>query len=84
MGAEAYLYFRGIGWRLLCGGHCGSFRRSITRTMEEMCMEALENLVYFMDSVLDTKRKRTIVGGILLSAALMFGGLAITALSVKD
>lgn len=47
-------------------------------------MEGFANLVSMMDYVLDTKRKRHITGGILLSAALLFGGLAITVMSIKD
>ena len=47
-------------------------------------MEGFANLVSMMDFVLDTKRKRHITGGILLSAALLFGGLAMTVMSIKD
>ncbi len=51
---------------------------------EVMEMEGFANLISMMDYVLDTKRKRHITGGILLSAALLFGGLAITVISIKD
>ena len=47
-------------------------------------MEGFANLVSMMDYVLDTKRKRHITGGLLLSAAMLFGGLAITVMSIKD
>lgn len=47
-------------------------------------MDILEGLIYSIDTMLDTKRKRHIVGGILLSAAFLFGGLAITAMTIKD
>ena len=47
-------------------------------------MEGFANLVSMMDYVLDTKRKRHITGGLLLSAALLFGGLAVTVMSIKD
>lgn len=47
-------------------------------------MEGFANLISMMDYVLDTKRKRHITGGLLLSAALLFGGLAITVMSIKD
>lgn len=47
-------------------------------------MDILEGLVYSIDTMLDTKRKRHIVGGILLSAAFLFGGLAITTMTIKD
>ena len=49
-----------------------------------MDMEGFANLISMMDYVLDTKRKRHITGGLLLSAALLFGGLAITVISIKD
>lgn len=37
-----------------------------------------------LDYVLDTKRKRHITGGLLLSGALLFGGLAMTVMSIRD
>lgn len=43
----------------------------------------IENLTDIVDSTLSTKRRRHIVGGILLSASLLFGGLAITVLTLK-
>lgn len=46
-------------------------------------MDFLEVLVYQLDSMLDTKRKRHIVGGILLSASALFGGLAVTVFTIK-
>ena len=47
-------------------------------------MDILEGLVCSIDMILDTKRKRHIVGGILLSASFLFGGLAVTAMTIKD
>lgn len=47
-------------------------------------MGGFEDLVTTLDYILDTKRKRHIVGGILLSASLLFGGLAFTVFTVKD
>ena len=35
-----------------------------------------------IDHILDTKRKRHLAGGILLSVSLLFGGLAITVFTV--
>lgn len=46
-------------------------------------MEELENIVSVLDFTLDTKRKRHIVGGILLSISMLFGGLALTAMTLK-
>lgn len=37
-----------------------------------------------MDYILDTKRKRHITGGILLSASLLFGGLAFTVMTIQN
>lgn len=47
-------------------------------------MEGFANLISMLDYVLDTKRKRHITGGILLSAAVLFGSLAVTVMSIKD
>lgn len=46
-------------------------------------MEFLEDFITTIDIVLDSKRKRHITGGILLSAALLFGGLAITIATIN-
>ena len=47
-------------------------------------MESLANLISMLDYVVDSKRKRHITGGLLLSAALLFGSMAITIMSIKD
>lgn len=36
-----------------------------------------------MDHILNAERKKHIVGGILLSVSIFFGGLALTALTTK-
>lgn len=36
-----------------------------------------------LDQTLDTNKKRHIVGGILMSMSLFFGGLAITIITIK-
>ena len=46
-------------------------------------MDSLGGWLYMIDKALDTERKRHIVGGILLSASLLFGGLAITVMTIK-
>jgi hypothetical protein len=46
-------------------------------------MGRFELILSMVDSVLDTKRKRHIIGGILLSASLFFGGLAFTVITIK-
>lgn len=46
-------------------------------------MENFQMFISLLDLTLDTKRKRHIVGGILLSVSLMFGGLALTTMTLK-
>lgn len=47
-------------------------------------MDFLDAFIFSLDSMLDTKRKRHIVGGILLSASALFGGLAVTVFTIKN
>lgn len=47
-------------------------------------MESIANLISMLDYMVDSKRKRHITGGLLLSAALLFGSMAITIMSIKD
>jgi hypothetical protein len=46
-------------------------------------MERIEKILSMIDNALKTKRKRHIIGGVLLSASLFFGGLAVTAVTIK-
>lgn len=46
-------------------------------------MDILDDFITAVDAMLDSKRKRHITGGILLSAALLFGGLAVTVITIK-
>ena len=46
-------------------------------------MDRLEVVLSTLDFSLSTARKRHIAGGILLSVSLLFGGLAITVMSLK-
>lgn len=45
-------------------------------------MDRIDMTVSVLDNILNSKRKRHIAGGILLSVSLLFGGLAFTALSI--
>lgn len=47
-------------------------------------MHKFERIVTMLDHALDSKRKRHITGGILLSAAMLFGGLAVTIITLKQ
>lgn len=46
-------------------------------------MHKLEDLVEMLDQALNTKAKRHITGGVLLSISLLFGGLAVTIMTLK-
>ena len=47
-------------------------------------MENFENFVSSIGYSLDTKKKQHIVGGILMSISLLFGGFAITVMTLKS
>ena len=47
-------------------------------------MDGMENFISVLDYILDTKRKRHIIGGILVSVSLLFGGLALTVMTIKS
>lgn len=46
-------------------------------------MEDFGALVTILDVTMDSKRKRHIVGGLLLSVSLLFGGLALTVMTLQ-
>ena len=46
-------------------------------------MYRLEELLSQLDISLNTKKKRHIAGGILMSISLLFGGLAVTIITLK-
>lgn len=48
-----------------------------------MNMERAKRLLSTIDHLMSTRRKRHIIAGVLLSAALFAGGLAATVLSIK-
>ena len=47
-------------------------------------MHRLEDLIEMLDQALNTKTKRHITGGVLLSISLLFGGLAVTIMTLKS
>lgn len=47
-------------------------------------MSSLENMFLFLDYLTDTQRKRHIIGGVLMSVSLFFGGLVFTMMTVKE
>ena len=46
-------------------------------------MEMIKRFVATVEHILDTEKKRHVVGGILLSASVFFGGLALTVMTTK-
>ena len=46
-------------------------------------MDILDDFISTVDTMLDSRRKRHITGGILLSAALLFGGLASNVVTIQ-
>ena len=47
-------------------------------------MERFDHLLSMLDQILDTKKKRHIAGGVLMSVSMLFGGLAVTVLTLKS
>ena len=47
-------------------------------------MERLDAVLSMLDEILDTKKKRHLAGGVLLSVSMLFGGLAVTILTLKS
>lgn len=47
-------------------------------------MDRLEEMLTTLDYILDTRQKRHIVGGILMSVSLLFGGLTATVITLKE
>ena len=47
-------------------------------------MNRLEGIMASLDYLLNSKRKRHIMGGILMSASLLFAGLAFTIVTLKQ
>ena len=46
-------------------------------------VQSFEAVIQILDYTLNSKRKRHITGGILLSVSMLFGGLALTAMTLK-
>ena len=47
-------------------------------------MDRLNSIVSTLVHIVGSKKKRHVVGGILLSVSLLFGGLAVTVISIKN
>ena len=46
-------------------------------------MYRIGEILLMLDESLDTRKKRHIVGGVLMSISLLFGGLALTVMTLK-
>lgn len=46
-------------------------------------MDRMRRLIITIEDLVSTKKKRHIVGGILLSTSIFLGGLAVTVMSTK-
>lgn len=46
-------------------------------------MERMNIMLAILDEMLDSRKKKHLVGGVLLSTSLLFGGLAVTVLTLK-
>ena len=46
-------------------------------------MDDFDNFMYIVESTLETTKKRHLIGGILMSVSLLFGGLALTVITIK-
>ena len=46
-------------------------------------MDKLEEILSVLEYSLNTKKKRHIAGGVLMSISLLFGGLALTIITLK-
>ena len=47
-------------------------------------VDKLDYFLSMIDSILDTRRKRHLFGGLLMSMSLLFGGMSVTVMTVKD
>ena len=47
-------------------------------------MDSFEEIMNMLDFAVDTERKKHIVGGVLLSVSMLFGGLAFTVMTLKN
>lgn len=46
-------------------------------------MELIAHVIYSFDEMLDTRRKRHIMGGVLISISALFAGLAATVMTIN-
>lgn len=64
---------------MFCGRSCDSIKLK----KGTINLDRLERVLAMLDHALNTKKKRHIAGGVLMSISLLFGGLAITVVTLK-
>ena len=72
------VYPVGNGRGVLCRRNRDFIRR------RQASLNLLTEILIELDGLLDSKRKRHIAGGILLSVSALFSGLAITVMTIKS
>lgn len=60
------------------------YRRNQNIIRRQMSLNLLTDVLIELDEILDSKRKRHIAGGILLSVSALFSGLAITVITISE
>lgn len=73
------LHISYIGWFVFYKWSC--YSKQLKRGA--INVDRLEGILSVLDYALNTKKKRHIAGGILMSVSMLFGGLALTILTVK-
>jgi hypothetical protein len=66
---------------LLCKWHGFTFK--LIHKKELVRVEKFEKILSVLDRSLGTRKKRHIAGGILMSISLMFGGFALTVITLN-
>ena len=46
--------------------------------------DRFDELMYIVDVLVDTRVKRHVLGGVLLSVSMLFGGLAVTIITIRE
>lgn len=67
-----------ISWSMFRKWYCYSIKLK-----ERIILDRLEGFLSTLDHSLNTRKKRHIAGGILMSVSLLFGGLAITVMTLR-
>lgn len=47
-------------------------------------MDRIKDTILTLNYIISTKRNRHVIGGVLLSVSMFFGGIALTVMSIKD